>query len=157
MDLLSVGVAAVNGPAHIVIGGVTALAANYFAHFLPGGYIPLGMAVCAGMLGGLLPDIDHPNSTISHDLHIARGDGPLGCSGCIGGLFRHLLGGHRGASHSLLAVGLCFAFAWFLLMPFWKPFGLAFTAGYASHLVADLGHGVPLFWPITHHRFGLGM
>lgn len=139
----------------MVIGAASVAALNYYHPIIPAGWVPLGLSVCAGVLGGLLPDIDHPNSTISHDLHIARGDGPLGCSGCIGGLFRNVLGGHRGASHSLLAVGLCCVIVW-RLVPVWlQPYGFAFTAGYASHLVADLGHGVPLFWPITHRRFKL--
>ena len=140
----------------MVFGAAEVAALNYFHPFVPAGWLPLGIAIGAGILGALLPDVDHPNSTISHDLHIARGDGPLGCTGCLGGIFRHLLGGHRGASHSLLAVTLCAAISWYLV-PLWlRPYGLAFSAGYISHLAADLGHGVPLFWPLTRRRFGLG-
>ena len=142
-----------NGGAHMFIGAASVVALNYYYPFLPSGWIPLGMAVGAGVLGALLPDIDHPNSTISHDLHVARGDGPLGCAGCLGGVFRAMMGGHRGATHSLLFVGVCLVLVWYLVPLGWRPYGLAFTLGYASHLVADLGHGVPLAWPISRRLF----
>ena len=136
----------------MLIGAASVAALNYYHPIIPGGWIPLGMAIGAGVLGALPPDIDHPNSTISHDLSIGRGDG---CGFLIGSLLRILLGGHRGLTHTLVIVGLLLWLVLRFAQPWLMPYGLAFVTGYASHLVADLGHGVPLFWPLTDRHIKL--
>lgn len=144
-----------NGGAHMLIGAAAAAALNYYHPYLPPGWLPLGVGISAAVAGALLPDLDHPSSTLSHKLGVARGDGPLGCAGFIGGVFRNLLGGHRGLTHTLLAVGLLALAVGRVLPSAWQPYGLAALIGYGSHLVADLGHGVPLLWPLTTRHIGL--
>jgi len=91
------------------------------------------------MIGTVLPDIDHPQST-------------------IGSRFKWLsypvtiFFGHRGITHSLLGVGLICSLA--LWTDTWWLYWLAF--GYLGHLVGDYltDSGVPLFWPIRkRYRF----
>ena len=144
-----------NGKAHILIGAAGVVAVNYLHPFIPAGWAQLGGAVGIGMLAALAPDIDHATSTLSHKLGIARGDGCLGCSGCLGGIFRWALGGHRGVTHTLIAVAALAAAAWYLMAPDIQPYGFAFVIGYASHLVADLGAGVPLLWPLSKRHIKL--
>jgi len=91
----------------------------------------LGLAV----LGGLLPDIDHPKSWVGRRLR------PV--SDLVAGLF-----GHRGITHSLLAVLAC---GWLLrqgaLPARWAE---PLVIGYVSHLAGDLltPAGLRLLWPI---------
>lgn len=91
----------------------------------------LGLAV----LGALLPDVDHPKSWVGKRLRP------------VSNLFATLLG-HRGVTHSLLAVAGC----GMLLLRQNVP--LAITAplvvGYLSHLAADLltPGGLRLAWPL---------
>jgi inner membrane protein len=91
----------------------------------------LGLSV----LGALLPDIDHPKSWVGRRLR------PLST---ILAMFL----GHRGITHSLVAVAGCIA----LLL--WQdvPFGFAapLVVGYLSHLIADLltPGGLRLAWPL---------
>jgi len=91
----------------------------------------LGLAV----LGALLPDVDHPKSWVGKRLRP------------VSHLFATLLG-HRGVTHSLVAVVGCAV----LLLSQNVP--LAITAplvvGYLSHLAADLltPGGLRLAWPL---------
>jgi inner membrane protein len=91
---------------------------------------PFGLALAA--LGALLPDIDHPGSWVGRRL--------LPVSVPLAAVF-----GHRGLTHSLLAVG-----GGILAL---RVEGLGWGApplavGYLSHLVGDLvSGGVPLLWP----------
>ncbi|MBF0305482.1 MAG: metal-dependent hydrolase [Alphaproteobacteria bacterium] len=94
----------------------------------------------AAGLGALLPDIDHPKSWAGRKL------GPL--SMLIAGVF-----GHRGVTHSLLAVLICLG----LLV--WGGLGamaMPVVVGYLSHLAGDglTISGVPLLWP-WRRPFGL--
>ncbi|NRN28094.1 metal-dependent hydrolase [Photorhabdus heterorhabditis] len=100
------------------------------------------------LLTALLPDIDHPNST-------------------LGKLFRFIsipiakLCGHRGFTHSLLALILGVALFWLKIPEEWlipTDFFHAMIVGYLSHLIADMltPAGVPLLWPIKI-RFRLPM
>ena len=87
------------------------------------------------LAGSLLPDIDHPKSWLGQRLR------PL--SRVVAGLF-----GHRGITHSALAVAVCF---WALLhsgVPRWIAAPLAI--GVLSHLAADLltPAGLRLAWPM---------
>jgi len=91
----------------------------------------LGLALA----GALLPDIDHPKSWIGKRLR------PL--SSVVASAF-----GHRGVTHSALALVAC---TWCLLRtgaPHWIVTPLA--VGYLSHLAADLltSGGLRLAWPL---------
>jgi inner membrane protein len=96
------------------------------------------VAVIAGGIGGLLPDLDHPRSRMSR----AAG---------VFALPIHLAVRHRGVLHS----GLCWlilAFFSFYLMREYPQYGIALlaaTAGYLTHLALDslTVSGIPLLWP----------
>lgn len=109
--------------------------------------------VAGGVLGSLMPDIDHPNSMISRvkilGIPILK---PL--AWLINVLF-----GHRGATHTLWA--LIFTWLPFVIGPIFLPehlvvtriiialFGLGYATGYFSHLLLDsmTPSGAPIFWP----------
>lgn len=127
---------------HVVLGASAWILAER-AGIVP----PLGAeGAAAASLGALLPDIDHPSSWIGRRLWpVSR---PLS-----------MVLGHRGLTHSLLAVigGLA-------VLALMEPArGLARLAeplalGYLSHLAADAltPSGVPLLWP-WRQRFGIGL
>lgn len=111
----------------------------------PATYIAIAGAFAGGVLGGLLPDIDHPESTMGRRLK------PL--SHVINTLF-----GHRGFTHTL--------FAWLLTSYFlfvlsgWIPMSVkgyvlavfsGVIVGYMSHLLLDMltVSGVPLLYPLS--------
>lgn len=99
---------------------------------------PEGLAAAA--LGALLPDIDHPRSWFGRRM----------------GLLSRLLSmvvGHRGITHSLLAVVMCL---YGLLIVGRGAIAPAVLVGYLSHLLCDslTRHGVPLLWP-WRRPFGL--
>lgn len=107
-------------------------------------------------IGALLPDVDHHTATMSRKLHIAKGQGPLGVTGYLGGIFRAIMGGHRGFTHTLVFVALpC------VLLPYIPPnyhyLLWAGVTGLCSHLLADMltEQGVPLLWPLSSKRIGL--
>lgn len=93
------------------------------------------ITVSAGLVGSLLPDIDHPTSTFGRKIW------PV--SWLIGKIF-----GHRGITHSAIASVLIFAvLGWGAAsIPDWVT---ALALGYLSHLLADWFNpaGVPFFWP----------
>ena len=104
--------------------------------------LALGMAV----LGGLLPDLDHPRSWVGRRLALI--------SWPLARLF-----GHRGITHSLLAVFGVSALWWWLANPTAPqlatvPLVEPLLVGYLSHLIADglTPAGVPLLWP-NRRRF----
>lgn len=104
--------------------------------------------VPACVLTCLLPDIDHPNSVLGQRLKwISRP---------ISRLF-----GHRGFTHSLLAIisGLCLLH-WQPSVRLWLPTDSlqGLVLGYLSHIIADMltPAGVPLFWP-CRFRFRLAL
>jgi inner membrane protein len=99
--------------------------------------LPAAAPACLGLaiLGALLPDIDHPKSWLGQRLR------PLSRP------IAYALG-HRGVTHSAVAVGAC---AWGLLrggVPRWIVDPIA--VGYLSHLAADLltPGGLRLAWPL---------
>lgn len=104
---------------------------------------PLWQLLPLALLGGLLPDLDHPRSLLGQWLpFLSR---PLA-----------RLCGHRGFTHSLLATGLGI---WGLQASLpGMPDGLkdALLIGYLSHLLGDLltPAGIPLLWPLRR-RFAL--
>lgn len=118
---------------HILFGAGLALAASQVAHLsVPTTLIVVG----SGAMGGLLPDIDHPSSTFGRRIW------PV--SLIISKVF-----GHRGITHSLLAVsGLTFL----LFSGYHLPaVSLGLIVGYLSHLLGDFitPHGIPLLWPYS--------
>ncbi|HGJ5884492.1 metal-dependent hydrolase [Arsenophonus sp.] len=94
--------------------------------------------LAGALLGALLPDIDHPSSS-------------------LGRLFRFIsvpicrLCGHRGFTHSLLAWLLIMLLSTQLPNSYWLSDALiqAFLLGYFSHLVGDMltAKGIPFLWP----------
>lgn len=96
---------------------------------------PAGTSVVAAVIGGLLPDIDHPRSFVGGRL--------LFLSVPIAATL-----GHRGFTHSLLAVAVA---TWLLVSAFrWEAdLGAALAFGYLSHLGGDwlTERGIPLLWP----------
>lgn len=128
-----------------------------------GWLLGLGLALLAGGAGALLPDLDHESSTATYQVW---GGGLVNT--VLGGGLRRLLGGHRGATHSLLAIALVGVLmnvllgnpgGWRgLLGGRWADAGLALTLGYASHILGDLltREGVQLGWPWSSKRIGIG-
>ncbi|MGL4857399.1 MAG: metal-dependent hydrolase [Plesiomonas sp.] len=103
-------------------------------------------AVPAALATALLPDIDHPRSVLGQKLRWI--------SIPISKIF-----GHRGFTHSLLAVAIglwCLLHKWPTSIPI--PPGVidALVIGYMSHLLGDAltPAGIPLFWPVKQ-RFRL--
>lgn len=99
-------------------------------------------ALAAAALGALLPDIDHPRSWAGRRMRAISV--PLS-----------MLVGHRGVTHSLLAVAGALA----VLALLGTGFAAAPVAvGYLSHLAADAltPSGVPLLWP-SRRRFTLAL
>lgn len=96
--------------------------------------LPVWGVVMAIYLGSILPDLDHPGSTIGKRF--------LFISLPLSGLF-----GHRQITHSVWPFILTF---WALSYDAqWTPIVLVLMIGYFSHLIADFvsDSGVPLFWP----------
>ncbi|AFI90224.1 metal-dependent hydrolase [Pectobacterium parmentieri] len=105
-----------------------ALATGDWWHIIPG-----------ALLTALLPDIDHPKSVLGQRLKWL--------STPIARLF-----GHRGFTHSLLAIATGIFFIQTRLPPSWPIPTDAYHAmivGYLSHILADMltPSGVPLLWP----------
>lgn len=120
----------------------------------------LALNVIFVLLGALIPDLDHPDSTIAYML------GPLWRFGfrimrfitretLVGELFEH-----RGPSHSLawwLAVNIPLAMLAALIAPPLLTTVAAFAIGWLSHPLADgvTKEAVKLFWPISDVRVRL--
>ncbi len=115
---------------HVALGAAAWMAAA--PHFGQPALEPLALGLAA--LGGLLPDMDHPKSWVGKRLR------PV--SDMVAGVF-----GHRGITHSLLAVVGC----WWLLRHQAVPaeFAAPVVVGYLSHLFGDLltPGGLRLSWP----------
>ncbi|WP_207458555.1 metal-dependent hydrolase [Azospirillum sp. SYSU D00513] len=120
---------------HIIVGAATW---SYLSNRLglpPFDAIAMGMAV----LGALAPDIDHPKSTLGSRLK------PVSVP--VSWLF-----GHRGITHSLLAVAAC---VWVLAEnPAYARWTIPFVVGYLTHLGGDLlsPGGLPLLYPLKRRR-----
>ena len=116
---------------HVLLGASAWIAAAPFAGLPALDPVLLGLAVA----GALLPDVDHPRSWVG------RRARPL--SAVLAGAL-----GHRGVTHSLLAVGVCAWGASAKGAPGWTVEPLA--VGYLSHLAADMltPAGLRLLWPL---------
>lgn len=130
--------AAMMAASHVAVGAALwAVVAK-----LGGGNPADPQALAAAALGSLLPDIDHPGSWAGRKLKIIS----VPLSAVVG---------HRGVTHSALAVLGCLA----ALMGMGLGWGAAPIAiGYLSHLMADslTPSGVPFLWP-SRRRFTLGL
>ncbi|MFC0408198.1 metal-dependent hydrolase [Roseomonas elaeocarpi] len=116
---------------HIALGAAAWLVAA--PHFGLPAVEPLSLGLA--VLGSLLPDIDHPKSWAGRRVR------PL--SNLIGAVF-----GHRGLTHSALAVAACLVL---LSQSDLRPSIVApLVVGYLSHLAADLltPKGLRLAWPL---------
>jgi inner membrane protein len=121
---------------HMVLGAGAWVVAASLSGLPPAEPVALATAVA----GSLLPDLDHPQSWAGRRLK------PLSVP-------LSMLLGHRGLTHSLLAVLGCVV----ALDRLGTGHGAApLVVGYLSHLAADglTPSGVPLLWPLRH-RFAL--
>lgn len=93
----------------------------------------LQMIICI-MFGSLLPDVDHPKSTLGRVI-------PL-----------HFLGvKHAGATHTVISNSLFFLAYWYTKNEIWLGLGI----GYATHLYVDNLDGNKLkylYYPIRRRR-----
>ncbi len=114
---------------HMILGGACWMATCRALE------IPPGFEVGAAVAGSLLPDIDHPSSKLGRAVPFL--------SYPLAALF-----GHRGITHSLLAISaLVGVLIWLGATHLWAA---ALIVGYLSHLVGDFftPSGVPLLWPM---------
>lgn len=119
------------GRTHLIVG----IAAGLMAAYLHQSDLSImAAAALAGGIGGLLPDIDHPQSIISG---FVPGSGLL-----------RMAISHRGPTHTLLFIAL-FAALWVAVPLPYVP-TLAFMVGMLLHLICDMATpaGVRLLWPI---------
>lgn len=144
-----------NGHTHALCGATTVALANTIHPFLMPHLwhaVPAGatLALGAGILGALLPDIDANESSIKHELGLAG-------SAISGGL--RLLGvKHRGLTHTGLVAALTLVAAVIVGRHFgFADTGLAFGLGYLSHLIADgmTLTGIPLLTPFYRKHIHL--
>ncbi|AUH51116.1 hypothetical protein CXB49_09975 [Chromobacterium sp. ATCC 53434] len=125
---------------HVAFGAFCAVSAALWLH-LPAAAAAVLLA--GGLAGSLLPDIDHPKSWLGRRIPFI--------SGPVAYLF-----GHRGVTHSLLAViGVFYAcvaclHGWGVKLGHSMPLVLGICVGYASHLIGDwlTPAGIPLLWPV---------
>ncbi|WP_164489356.1 MULTISPECIES: metal-dependent hydrolase [Shewanella] len=103
--------------------------------------LPLWAVIGGIFFGSLLPDLDHPSSTI--------GKRVLFVSVPLAGLF-----GHRQFTHSIWP--LIFTIWLFNLTEHANGYVMVLMIGYMSHIIADMltDSGVPLLWPVQK-RFGI--
>jgi len=129
---------------HAAAGATSAL---LFAQYLHAGPIQTLLVLSGGVAGSYLPDIDHPKS--------AFGSRVLPLSLPISAIF-----GHRGITHSLIAVVALSGLLWWVFQRVnWHegiavPVLVGIAVGYLSHLLGDwlTNSGVPLLWP-SKRRF----
>lgn len=141
------------GTSHLALGAAASLT------LLAWGPIP-GAAVAAGMLGGLMPDLDASESTIKH-WAIPLGGGARVKPFWLPAVVVSALTRHRGPVHSLaglaVAAGLAAGLAVLLGLPGARLLVAAFALGYLSHLLGDAltRTGVPLFYPLRRGQIHL--
>lgn len=141
------------GITHWVIGGASwlGLLVGLEATGSPVNALVIGGGFAVASIAALEPDIDSKGSMASRML------GPI--TGVISYLVRHLFGGHRKITHSILgALILTFgivAFSNWLHIPSW--IGGAVIVGWVSHVLADMTTkvGCPLLWPVHKKNYGL--
>jgi inner membrane protein len=119
---------------HLIFGVAVWTAAGVVVGGHAGGSIDLGLVA----IGSLLPDIDDPSSWFGRRLPFISW--PLAA-----------LVGHRGVTHSGLALAAWMAGIWASGSTLWLG---PLAIGYLSHLLGDCltPSGIPLFWP-SRSRF----
>lgn len=125
---------------HIALGAITSYAA---AKQLTNVQLQQLLMLGAGVVGSLLPDIDHPRSFLGRRLWFIS----IPLSNLIG---------HRGITHSIIGIAAMAAAIWYALTRLnWHPgysvpIVIGAAIGYISHVVADYctPSGVPLLWPM---------
>lgn len=125
--------------AHMITGATSWAVYQHYAVSLPeASFIQTAMLMAVCALAALLPDIDHPSSTLGQLIY------PV--STLISTIF-----GHRGFTHSILALA-CVMYALIKLAPspahsIWIT---VISVGYLTHLVGDVitPAGLPLLYPI---------
>lgn len=98
--------------------------------------------IAFALIGGLLPDIDHPQSWLGRRIPLIP-------------TLLYKTTGHRGATHSALAIMLTVAATWFAMMNLGVNYAytelavLGLAIGYTAHLAGDMlsNRGIPFFWP----------
>ena len=129
------------GKTHLTAGSAAAL--TYLALLPQKPDFPIALGIFgAGVLGSLLPDIDHKNSKITH---MAKPVGTL-----VSFLF-----GHRGLFHApLFYLALLGLFWKFCPIPALMPIGYSLFIGIGSHLLMDMltVQGIPLLFPLTKQK-----
>lgn len=130
-----------NGKAHCIGGVVAGVAATYLGFKYDIDIQPL-YVMSGALLGGLLPDIDHPKSSLGKWF-------PL--SGII-----YSTVGHRTLTHSFIFMILM----GFLFSILNASLGAGVVAGILSHMFLDMlfckGKGVALFYPVIKDKFKIG-
>jgi inner membrane protein len=122
---------------HVAVGAVAWIWAA--PHLGLPAFEPVSLALAVG--GALLPDMDHPRSWVGRRARMI--------SRPLAAMF-----GHRGFTHSILAVALC---AYLLARQGWhRQIVDPLVVGYLSHLAADLitSSGLRLAWPLQQ-RFAI--
>ena len=122
------------GSTHATLGAAAGLLMAGFTHGDP------LYCLAAGVIGGLLPDIDHPQSMLS---------GWIPGSALVMSLGRVR---HRGFTHSIVFMVLLVA-GWFAIsqqIAFPYMVAAAALAGVATHILSDMltPQGVRLLWPL---------
>lgn len=115
---------------HLIGGAFAWVVVAHLSH------IPIGIApIALAMFGSLLPDIDHPKSTFGRKVPFIS-------------IPISLIFGHRGITHSLIAVVAIIALL-FVSLSAGKAISASIAAGYLSHLLLDwfTPSGVPLLYP----------
>lgn len=126
-------------------GGAMAAALTTSVFFPAASPLSVAAALTAGVVGGLVPDVDHPKSTINHELKV---------TGKIVSFFFS----HRGFFHTpflYLLLGM--------LVYLGHPMGIvrlisvAFFAGITSHLLLDCLNptGIPVLYPLSKKKYSL--
>ena len=135
-----------------VLGGVALTsAASLAAPTLLGPATPTALAV--GVVGSLLPDIDHPKSTIANLTLFSK----------VLSKSVSMTTGHRGLCHSfafIFVISILFHHFAVGLYQQITPFCTLWLAlGMLSHLLLDMLNptGVKLFWPVGKKRHLIGM
>lgn len=130
------------GKTHIAAGIITGELVALYARPMP---VETGIfIICAAAVGSLLPDIDHPQSTIARKNAFTK---TLSESMAA-------VGKHRGFTHTTVFVALMTFLLGLLLrgrVNAWALITMSFCAGQLSHLFMDTlnAKGIMWFWPIS--------
>lgn len=126
------------GKTHLLAAGAFALAASaYMGTTIEGSVI----AVSLSCIGGLLPDIDHKNSTISKNMKVTS-------------FVARSVSTHRGLFHAPLFWATIGTILFFFLPQYFKTWIAPALFGVATHLFLDMLNptGIPLFWPFSSRK-----